>query len=222
MTRESSLQDVLEPTPDPRWLLTADGFDPLRENVLESRFTVSNGFLGVRAARAMSRGERWVRPPRTFVAGLFDISSPEQPIPGLMTGADWLKVRMKVFGAPLIPHPADILSYRATLDMRRGVLLTGGRVRKLGGPVRVRTLRLVSLSERALGFQLAAPFIVFGFALYAALGILARLMPQLQVFFVAMPVNILAGLLLLMLVIGTMMTVFLNFYRDQMGTFIGT
>jgi trehalose/maltose hydrolase-like predicted phosphorylase len=155
MTRESSLQDVLEPTPDPRWLLTADGFDPLRENVLESRFTVSNGFLGVRAARAMSRGERWVRPPRTFVAGLFDISSPEQPIPGLVAGADWLKVRMKAFGAPLIPHPADILSYRATLDMRRGVLLTGGRVRKRGGPVRVRTLRLVSLSERALGLQLA-------------------------------------------------------------------
>ena len=116
---------------------------------------MSNGFLGIRAARAMSRGERWVISPRTFVAGLFDISSPEQPIPGLVTGADWLKVRIKVCGAPLIPHPADILSYRATLDMRRGVLLTGGRVRKLGQPIRVRTLRLVSLRERALGLQLA-------------------------------------------------------------------
>src|SRR5437868_1766107 len=73
----------------------------------------------------------------------------------------------------------------------------------------------------ALGFQLAAPFLVFGFALYAALGILARLMPQLQVFFVAMPINILAGLLLLILVLGTMMTVFLNYYSEQMGTFIG-
>jgi trehalose/maltose hydrolase-like predicted phosphorylase len=155
MTAASNLQDALEPTPDPGWLLTADGFDPLRENVLESRFTVSNGFLGVRAARAMSRGERWVLPPRTFLAGLFDISSPEQPIPGLVTGADWLKVSIKVSGRPLIPHPADLLSYRATLDMRRGVLLTGGRVRGPGGPVRVRTLRLVSLSERALGLHLA-------------------------------------------------------------------
>ncbi len=81
-------------------------------------------------------------------------------------------------------------------------------------------VRLVSGSF-ALGFQLAAPFMVFGFALYAALGILARLMPQLQVFFVAMPVNIMAGLMLLMLVIGTMMTVFLNYYADQMGTFVG-
>jgi flagellar biosynthetic protein FliR len=81
-------------------------------------------------------------------------------------------------------------------------------------------IRLVSGSF-ALGFQLAAPFLVFGFALYAALGILARLMPQLQVFFVAMPINILAGLLLLVLVLGTMMTVFLNYYTEQMGTFIG-
>jgi trehalose/maltose hydrolase-like predicted phosphorylase len=154
MTGPRIMQDALEPTPDPSWLLTADGFDPLRENVLESRFTISNGFLGVRAARAMSRGERWVLPPRTYVAGLFDIPSPEQPIPGLVTGADWLKVRVMVPGRQLIPHPADIESYRATLDMRRGVLLTAGRVRKPEGPVRVRTLRLVSLRERALGLQL--------------------------------------------------------------------
>jgi flagellar biosynthetic protein FliR len=81
-------------------------------------------------------------------------------------------------------------------------------------------IRLTSGSF-ALGFQLAAPFLVFGFALYAALGILARLMPQLQVFFVAMPINILAGFLLLILVIGTMMTLFLTYYSEQMGMFAG-
>jgi flagellar biosynthetic protein FliR len=81
-------------------------------------------------------------------------------------------------------------------------------------------IRLTSGSF-TLGFQLAAPFLVFGFALYAALGILARLMPQLQVFFVAMPINILAGFLLLILVIGTMMTIFLNYYSEQMGMFAG-
>jgi flagellar biosynthetic protein FliR len=81
-------------------------------------------------------------------------------------------------------------------------------------------VRLVS-GAFTLGFQLAAPFLVFGFALYAAIGILARLMPQLQVFFVAMPINILAGFLLLILVVGTLMTVFLNYYTTQMGIFIG-
>ncbi|MEJ1967392.1 MAG: flagellar biosynthetic protein FliR [Rhizomicrobium sp.] len=81
------------------------------------------------------------------------------------------------------------------------------------------TIRLVSASF-VLGFQLAAPFLVFGFALYAALGILARLMPQLQVFFVAMPVNIMFGFVLLALLLGSMMTLFLNFYAAQMAQFL--
>ena len=80
------------------------------------------------------------------------------------------------------------------------------------------TIRLVSAAF-VLGFQLAAPFLVFGFALYAALGILAKLMPQLQVFFVAMPINILAGFLLMILLMGSMMTLFLNYFATQMGSF---
>jgi flagellar biosynthetic protein FliR len=81
------------------------------------------------------------------------------------------------------------------------------------------TIRLVS-SSFVLGFQLAAPFLVFGFALYAALGVLARLMPQLQVFFVAMPINILFGFVLMALLLGSMLTLFLNFYGAQMANFL--
>jgi flagellar biosynthetic protein FliR len=80
------------------------------------------------------------------------------------------------------------------------------------------TVRLAS-SSFGLGMQLAAPFIVFGFAVNYGTGLLARMMPQLQVFFVAMPINILAGFMLLMLLIGTMMTLFLNYYAAQMGSF---
>lgn len=72
----------------------------------------------------------------------------------------------------------------------------------------------------ALGLQLAAPFLVFGFAVNAAIGLLARLMPQFQVFFVAMPINILAGFFLMMLLIGSMMTIFLNYYASQMAHFL--
>jgi len=80
------------------------------------------------------------------------------------------------------------------------------------------TIRLVGGSF-ALGLQLAAPFLVFGFAVNAAMGLLARLMPQLQVFFIAMPINILAGFLLLMLLLGSMMTLFLTYFSSQMGSF---
>jgi flagellar biosynthetic protein FliR len=80
-------------------------------------------------------------------------------------------------------------------------------------------IRLVSGSF-ALGFQLAAPFIVFGFALSVGVGVLARLMPQLQIYFIAMPVNILVGFLLMTLILGGMMSLFLNFYAGQMGSFL--
>ena len=80
------------------------------------------------------------------------------------------------------------------------------------------TLSLVA-GAFALGFQLAAPFLVFGLLLYVTLGVLARLMPQIQIFFVAMPVNILTGFVLLMLFLGVMMNAFLDFFAAQMGAF---
>jgi len=82
------------------------------------------------------------------------------------------------------------------------------------------TLGLVA-GAFALGLQLAAPFLVFGLLIYATLGVLSRLMPQLQVFFLAMPVNILAGFVLLMLFIGVMMNAFLDFFAGQMRLFGG-
>lgn len=52
----------------------------------------------------------------------------------------------------------------------------------------------------ALALRLAAPFVLAGLAWQVALGLLARLVPNLQVFFVAQPGQILGGLLLLALV----------------------
>lgn len=80
-------------------------------------------------------------------------------------------------------------------------------------------IRMVSGSF-LLGFQLAAPFIVFGFAINAGFGLLARMMPQLQVFFVVTPLNVLVGFVVLTLLLGTMMTLFLNFYGAQMGALL--
>jgi flagellar biosynthetic protein FliR len=61
---------------------------------------------------------------------------------------------------------------------------------------------------------------VFGFALYAGLGVLARLMPQLQIFFVAVPLNILCGFVILLALIGSLMTVFLSYYTTSMAIFL--
>ena len=72
----------------------------------------------------------------------------------------------------------------------------------------------------SLGVRLAAPFIVFGLIFYAGAGVLNRLMPQAQVFFMLMPANLILGLLLLMLTTGLMMTVFLNAFGERMLQFL--
>ena len=61
-----------------------------------------------------------------------------------------------------------------------------------------------------IGVQLAAPLIVFGLVFYLALGVLSRLMPQAQIFFIAMPSNIMVGLFLLTIALGTMSAVWLE------------
>ena len=159
-----TMQQALEPSHDRDWLLEANSYDPIRESSLESRFAVSNGFLGVRGSRAISRGPTWVSWlhtvkwaswPRTYVAGLFDNPNTEPSVPALVPVADWLRLRIIVDGKPLLHRSGDMLFLRRTLDMRRGVLLTEWRQRDPGGvEILTRTLRLVSLADRAVGLQL--------------------------------------------------------------------
>jgi len=61
-----------------------------------------------------------------------------------------------------------------------------------------------------IGVQLSAPFLVFGLLFNLGLGLLSRLMPQMQVFFVGMPLSIMAGLLILVLVLAAMMGTYLD------------
>ncbi len=78
------------------------------------------------------------------------------------------------------------------------------------GDVATLVTRTVSGAFR-IGIQLSAPFLVFGLLFNIGLGVLSRLMPQMQVFFVAMPATILVGLLFLLLALGSMMGLFLDY-----------
>jgi flagellar biosynthetic protein FliR len=62
-----------------------------------------------------------------------------------------------------------------------------------------------------VGIQLSGPFLVFGLVFNVALGVLSRLMPQMQVYFVAVPLSIMIGYLILLVVVGAMMGAFLTF-----------
>ena len=63
-----------------------------------------------------------------------------------------------------------------------------------------------------IGLQLSAPFLVFGLVFNIGLGVLARLMPQMQVYFVGVPLSIFAGFLILALVLAAMMGTFLDYF----------
>jgi flagellar biosynthesis protein FliR len=81
------------------------------------------------------------------------------------------------------------------------------------GDVAALTTRTIA-GAFSVGIQLSAPFLVFGLLFNLGLGVLSRLMPQMQVFFVGLPLSILAGFLILLLVVGAMMGVFLGLFES--------
>ena len=140
-------------TLDPGWRLEAMGYDPLRESSRQSRFALSNGFMGVRGERAFARGERWITPSRTSVAGLFDTADAVDALPRLTPAPDWLQARLLLPDGPVVHRPGDVSSHHVQLDMKRGVLLTECHHGNAHEALRVREMRLVSVSRRAIGLQ---------------------------------------------------------------------
>jgi flagellar biosynthetic protein FliR len=72
-----------------------------------------------------------------------------------------------------------------------------------------------------VGLQMSAPFIVFGLVFSLGLGILSKLMPQLQVFFLMMPANILMGIILFALLLSMMMGWYLTHFEATLQTLRG-
>lgn len=68
-----------------------------------------------------------------------------------------------------------------------------------------------------VGLQISAPFLLFGFVFYFGLGLLARLMPQLQVFFIAMPLNNMLGFVMFALLMGAMLLWFIDHYERTLN-----
>ena len=73
----------------------------------------------------------------------------------------------------------------------------------------------------ALGVQLAAPVIVFALVFNIATGLIGRLMPQFQVFFVASPLSVIFGLSIFALSLGMLALVWIERYRDLAAAFGG-
>jgi flagellar biosynthetic protein FliR len=74
----------------------------------------------------------------------------------------------------------------------------------------------------ALGLQLSAPVVVFSLIFNVAVGLVGRVMPQFQVFFVASPLMVLAGLSIFAMSLGVIGMVWVDRYRELLMVFGAT
>lgn len=89
-------------------------------------------------------------------------------------------------------------------------------------PIEDMTEYLTSTMNNAfiLGFKIGAPFVAFMVIFYTSMGLLSRLMPQLNIFFLSLPLQIYLGLGLLLITCPVMIMWFCRHYEDGLMRFI--
>lgn len=68
--------------------------------------------------------------------------------------------------------------------------------------------------------QLAGPHIVIGILFYLAAGIIARLMPNIQIFFIMVPPQLLFSFFVLMIVTSAILMWYLEYFKDTLSVFM--
>ncbi len=72
-----------------------------------------------------------------------------------------------------------------------------------------------------LGMEMAAPFVLLGTLFFVAIGLVSRLVPQLQILFVTQPLQIVGGLLAFAFVLTAGMEWFLESFAQQFAALTG-
>ncbi|MCP5361418.1 MAG: flagellar biosynthetic protein FliR [Hyphomicrobiales bacterium] len=71
-----------------------------------------------------------------------------------------------------------------------------------------------------VAFKIASPMMVVGLVVYLISGILARLMPTMQVFFVIIPAQLLLSFFIISLTLSAGMYLYLRFFEETFSTFL--
>lgn len=93
-----------------------------------------------------------------------------------------------------------------------------GSLPETGGMAQMMAMTLTK--SFLIGFQIAVPFIVVALMMYIGMGVLARVMPQIQVFILALPLQILMGMFILLLTTSTIFLVWVQYFEDGMIFFL--
>ncbi|MDT0305198.1 glycoside hydrolase family 65 protein [Streptomonospora wellingtoniae] len=135
------------------WTLTYEGFEPAREGLRESLFTLGNGYFATRAAAPESRADG-VHYPGTYIAGCYNrttsyVAGREVENEETVNAPNWLPLTFSAEGGPWLGEggtgPND---QSLELSLRTGVLTRTFHYRDSSGrTTRVRQRRLVSMAE---------------------------------------------------------------------------
>jgi flagellar biosynthetic protein FliR len=71
-----------------------------------------------------------------------------------------------------------------------------------------------------MAMQIAAPHLVIGLMLYLAAGIISRLMPNIQIFFLLMAPQLLISFFILMICASAMLLWYMEYIQDSFGSFL--
>lgn len=153
-----------------------------------------------------------------FVAILTGLSSVLQPDPELGAQASAL-AKLFNLAAPVIILASGLymLPLRALVGLFQ--LIPPGHLLPAGDGLTV-AVRAVGTTF-TLALRVASPFVVAAIVWHVAMGQIARVMTRVQIYFVAMPGQILGGLILLYLVGGTMIVVWRQGVEDFLSAVPG-
>ena len=153
-----------------------------------------------------------------IAAGMIGLANVLQPDPALGPQSSAL-ARLFALAAPVAIMAAGLHALPlAALEGSYHVIPPG--LALPGGDAAQAVVQAVGTSF-ALALRLAAPFVVAAIVWNVALGLLAKLVPQLQIYFAAMPAQILGGILLVGLLSAAVISAWLGELRSGFAALPG-
>jgi maltose phosphorylase len=143
------------------WLIVEDGFDPRKQRLSESIFSLANEFQCVRGYFEEGySGDHLLGSYFSQLYEMLDVKYPQvfkgfvTEVAAMITAVDWLYTRISIDGETLDLATAQFSDFRRTLDMREAALTREFVWTTRGGKrLKLKFIRFTDLQTTALGCQ---------------------------------------------------------------------
>ena len=100
-----------------KWLITEDSWEPIKQTLYETLFTLGNGFIGSRGILEEIPYDCY---PGTYISGIFDSTGSQST--ELVNMPDPINFKIIIGGEKLDVVGMDVISHKRILDMKTGTL----------------------------------------------------------------------------------------------------